>query len=212
MSKSLYSVILTDELVYEIDRLALRENTNRSNLINQILAEYVSYTTPEMRINSIFKTIENIINESTYLVPQVLPQKSTMSLKGNLDYRYRPTIKYDVELFKTVEDNSIGRLSVIFRTQSPALLNEINEFFKLWCYLESNVFKKNVTYTLSEGKFTRSITLNPNKTYSAEEIANAISSYIRLFDECMKNYLSSRYSENDIILRLKNHTVKEVLI
>lgn len=212
MSKSLYSVILTDEIVYEIDRLALRENTNRSNLINQILAEYVSYTTPEMRINSIFKTIENIINESTYLVPQVLPQKSTMSLKGNLDYRYRPTIKYDVELFKTVEDNSIGRLSVIFRTQSPALLNEINEFFKLWCYLESNVFKKNVTYTLSEGKFTRSITLNPNKTYSAEEIANAISSYIRLFDECMKNYLSSRYSENDIILRLKNHTVKEVLI
>lgn len=212
MSKSLYSVILTDEIVYEIDRLALRENTNRSNLINQILAEYVSYTTPEMRINSIFKTIENIINESTYLVPQVLPQKSTMSLKGNLDYRYRPTIKYDVELFKTVEDNSIGRLSVIFRTQSPALLNEINEFFKLWCYLESNVFKKNVTYTLSEGKFTRNITLNPNKTYSAEEIANAISSYIRLFDECMKNYLSSRYSENDIILRLKNHTVKEVLI
>lgn len=212
MSKSLYSVILTDEIVYEIDRLALRENTNRSNLINQILAEYVSYTTPEMRINSIFKTIENIINESTYLVPQVLPQKSTMSLKGNLDYRYRPTIKYDVELFKTVEDNSIGRLSVIFRTQSPALLNEINEFFKLWCYLESNVFKKNVTYTLSEGKFTRSITLNPNKTYSAEEIAHAISSYIRLFDECMKNYLSSRYSENDIILRLKNHTVKEVLI
>ncbi len=212
MSKSLYSVILTDEIVYEIDRLALRDNTNRSNLINQILAEYVSYTTPEMRINSIFKTIENIINESTYLVPQVLPQKSTMSLKGNLDYRYRPTIKYDVELFKTVEDNSIGRLSVIFRTQSPALLNEINEFFKLWCYLESNVFKKNVTYTLSEGKFTRSITLNPNKTYSAEEIANAISSYIRLFDECMKNYLSSRYSEQDIILRLKNHTVKEVLI
>ncbi len=212
MSKSLYSVILTDEIVYEIDRLALRENTNRSNLINQILAEYVSYTTPEMRINSIFKTIENIINESTYLVPQVLPQKSTMSLKGNLDYRYRPTIKYDVELFKTIEDNSIGRLSVVFRTQSPALLSEMNEFFKLWCYLESNVFKKNVTYTLSEGKFTRSITLNPNKTYSPEEIANAISSYIRLFDECMKNYLSSRYNENDIILRLKNHTVKEVLI
>ncbi len=212
MSKSLYSVILTDEIVYEIDRLALRQNTNRSNLINQILAEYVSYVTPEMKINSIFKTIEALINESTHLVPEVLPQRSTMSLRGNLDYRYRPTVKYDVELFKTVEDSTIGRLSVVFRTQSEILLNRMNEFFKLWCYLESNVFKKDITYSLSDGRFVRSITLNTNKSYTPKEIADAISSYIKLFDDCMKNYLSGKYTENDILLKLKSHTVKEVLI
>ena len=47
MKKSLYSIILSDEVVNEIDRLAYKANTNRSNMINQILAEYVSYTTPE---------------------------------------------------------------------------------------------------------------------------------------------------------------------
>ena len=212
MSKSLYSVILTDEIVYEIDRLALRQNTNRSNLINQILAEYVSYTTPEMKINSIFKTIEELINESSHLIPEVLPQKSTMSLRGNLDYRYRPTVKYDVELFKTESNGSIGRLSVIFRTQSPSLISMMNDFFKLWCYLESNVFKTDAVYTLSENKFIRSITLSKSKAYTPQDVADAISSYIKLFDECMKNYLSGKYSENDILLKLKAHTVKEVLI
>lgn len=163
MSKSLYSVILTDEIVYEIDRLALRQNTNRSNLINQILAEYVSYVTPEMKITSIFRTIEELINAGTHLVPEVFPQKSTMSLRGNLDYRYRPTVKYDVELFKTENDGAIGKLSVIFRTQSAELIKRMNDFFKLWCYLESNVFNNDTTYSLSENRFIRSISLSRNR-------------------------------------------------
>lgn len=212
MSKSLYSVILTDEIVYEIDRLALRQNTNRSNLINQILAEYVSYVTPEMKITSIFKTIEELINSSTHLVPEVFPQKSTMSLRGNLDYRYRPTVKYDVELFKTENQGAIGRLSVIFRTQSGELIGRMNDFFKLWCYLEANVFGNNASYSLTENRFIRSISLSGTRAYTADEIADAISKYIKLFDECMKNYLAGKYNENDILLKLKAHTVKEVLI
>ena len=47
LQKSLYSLMLMDDVVREIDRLALQQNTNRSNFINQILAEYVSLMTPE---------------------------------------------------------------------------------------------------------------------------------------------------------------------
>ena len=47
MKKNLYSLTLSDEVVREVDALAHRMGTNRSNLINQILAEYVRYTTPE---------------------------------------------------------------------------------------------------------------------------------------------------------------------
>ena len=50
LQKSLYSLMLMDDVVREIDRLALQQNTNRSNFINQILAEYVSLMTPEKRI------------------------------------------------------------------------------------------------------------------------------------------------------------------
>ena len=55
MKKTLYSLMLSEEVVREVDALAHRLGTNRSNLINQILADYVSVTTPERRINDIFR-------------------------------------------------------------------------------------------------------------------------------------------------------------
>ncbi len=211
MGKSLYSVVLMDEVVREIDRLALRENTNRSNIINQILAEYVSYVTPEMRINSIFRSIEAIISDAgTPLVPTYMPHQSTMSLKGNLEYRYRPTVKYEVELFRNETEGNIGRLSVVFRSQSDDFLERVNAFFRIWCYYEGTLFNREIIYVTSGNRLTRNITVRQG--LSGEQTANAIGSYIRLFDECLKGYLSGSYSENDIIVRLKAHTVKEVLI
>ena len=43
MKKSVYSLVLMDDVVDAIDKLAYSMNTSRSNLINQILAEKVSY-------------------------------------------------------------------------------------------------------------------------------------------------------------------------
>ena len=42
MNKSVYSLVLTDDVVAEIDRIAYENGTSRSNTVNQILAEYVS--------------------------------------------------------------------------------------------------------------------------------------------------------------------------
>ncbi len=213
MSKSLYSVVLMDEVVREIDRLALKQNTNRSNLINQILAEYVSYTTPEMKINNIFRGIEEFINTSSMpMVTAFRPHQSVMSLKSNIEYRYRPTVKYDVELFRYETDGSIGRLSVIFRTQSAELLEKMNEFFKLWSVIESKLLDRNVVYTLSEGRFTRSIVLSAGRTYTVQEISDAISKYIKTFDQTMKAFLSGQLQEADVFGIIKAYTVKEVLI
>ena len=47
MKKTLYSLMLNEEVVREIDRMAHRMGTNRSALINQILADYTSVMTPE---------------------------------------------------------------------------------------------------------------------------------------------------------------------
>ena len=46
MKKTLYSLMLSEDVVAEVDRLAHRMGTNRSNLINQILAEHVNLVTP----------------------------------------------------------------------------------------------------------------------------------------------------------------------
>ena len=47
MKKSVYSLVLMDDIVAAIDELAYSLQTSRSNLINQILAEKVALVTPE---------------------------------------------------------------------------------------------------------------------------------------------------------------------
>ena len=58
MKKTLYSLMLNEEVVREIDALAHQMGTNRSALINQILADYTSVLTPERRIENIFRAME----------------------------------------------------------------------------------------------------------------------------------------------------------
>ena len=65
-------------LVREVDALAHRMGTNRSSLVNQILAEYVSVPTPERRWNDIFEAIEELMTPTRELVPFFAPGSSTM--------------------------------------------------------------------------------------------------------------------------------------
>ena len=98
MKKNLYSLTLSDEVVREVDALAHRMGTNRSALVNRILAEYVSVPTPERRWNDIFEAIEELMTPTRELVPFFSPGSSTMSLKSSLSYKYRPTVKYELDL------------------------------------------------------------------------------------------------------------------
>ena len=52
--------MLNDEVVQEVDALAHQLGTNRSALINRILAEYVGFTTPERRINDVLSAMERL--------------------------------------------------------------------------------------------------------------------------------------------------------
>ena len=121
MKKTLYSLMLSDDVVREVDLLAHKRGTNRSNLINQILAEYLGMTTPQRRINDVFQAIEEAVAPYGQLVPFFTPNDLTMSLKSSLEYKYRPTVKYVVELYESGKE-SMGEISVIFRTQSAAII------------------------------------------------------------------------------------------
>ena len=191
MKKTLYSLMLNDEVVREVDAMAHRLGTSRSNLINQILAEYVNYTTPERRINDIFTAMEQLLGTSSReLVPFFSPNSSTMSLKSSLQYKYRPTVKYEVELHGG-DENSIGELTVLFRTQSEALIRVMTEFFRLWKRIEDAHLPAGTEreYALYDGKFVRSIAA-PSRDCTADELAGTISGYIQLFDRLMKGYVS----------------------
>lgn len=83
MKKNLYSLTLSDDVVREVDALAHRMGTNRSALVNQILAEYVSVPTPERRWNDIFEAIEELMTPTRELVPFFAPGCSSRAYRTN---------------------------------------------------------------------------------------------------------------------------------
>lgn len=200
MKKTLYSLMLSEDVVREVDAMAHRMGTNRSALINRILAEYVNYVTPEQRINDILSSIEAMMAPSRELVPVFAPNSFSMYLKSSLEYKYRPTVKYEVELYKG-EGESIGQLSVIFRTTSMALVSAMTDFFRLWCRIEQAHLQPltgaRIEYALGDGKFIRSISA-PDRSCSSEELAAALSEYIKLFDSLMKAYLAGRIDAHGV--------------
>ena len=171
MKKTLYSLMLSDDVVRAVDELAHSLGTNRSSLINQILADYVSITTPERRINDIFHAVEQMLAPSRELVPFFSPRALTMSLKSSLEYKYRPTVKYEVQLFRST-DGPLGELSVVFRTQSTALIEAMTQFFRLWKHIEDKylapLLRTELDYALYDGKFVRPIAVPEGRNVTAD--------------------------------------------
>lgn len=211
MKKYPCHLMLSADVLDEIDQIAERENTTRSNLVNRILADYVSLTMPEKHFDRIFRTVENFLNGCGGFLPFFEPNSPVMSIKSSLEYRYRPTLRYEVEMYRT-PDAVIGELNVIFRTQAPELLVELTRFFKLWMNLEalyvSVFFPENaIRYSLAEGRFTRTFALPRERSYDPEETGRAIGDYVETFDELLKKWLSGEFSsqrelENAYLARL----------
>ena len=160
----------------------------------------MGYTTPERRINDVLSTIEQLLSPSRELVPFFAPNSFTMSLKSSLEYKYRPTVKYEVELYRSGEE-SIGELTVVFRTQSAALIQAMTAFFRLWKRIEDThlapLTGARIEYALYDGKFLRSIAV-PDRDCTPEELAGALSEYIQLFDKLMKGYLGGRLDAHEV--------------
>ena len=124
--KNVYSIVLSSDIVEKIDRLAYENGTNRSNMINQILAEYVSYTTPEKRFREIFQHMQDMLEGGTFKMLE--PSDTMFSLRSALAYKYNPTVKYSVELYRG-EAQELGELRVSLRTQNAGLLLYMTQFY-----------------------------------------------------------------------------------
>lgn len=214
MKKTLYSMLLDEDVIHAVDRMAHRSGVSRSALVNRILAEYVDLQTPESRIGDILRAIQTLVEDHTELVPFIAPGGMTMSLKSALDYKYRPTVRYEVELYRGSGDE-IGKLSVVFRTQSAALLEEMGKFFRLWRLLELRYLQprlgREAPCALYDGRFVRAIA-RPNRDCSSQQLADALSGYIQLFDRLLKGRLSGRFTDADVEVTYADHTAKAAIL
>ncbi len=211
MKKSLYSLMLMDSVVEAIDRMALKRGTNRSNLINQILAQYAQVQTPEMRIESALSRLEDLFALSELIMAR--PNAHTLSVKSALAYKYRPTVKYEVDLYRTPAPE-LGVLSVTFRTQSRALSDAILQFCAMWreaegrCFWQSEYERRSMPYPVSvgraarmpryaieDGRFARTFSL---PAHEHARLAEHLGAYVTLFDAQLKRFLAGEIGMTEL--------------
>lgn len=197
MKKNVYSLILSEGVVDAVDALACQRGTNRSALINEILAEYVSYVTPEMRMKRVLARMESLLREQPFrLTP---PSETMLTAHSSLVYKYNPTVRYTLTLAK--DGKSIGELKVSLRTQNAALTAVMERFYYAFIAVERQLLGDG-DYKVENGKFSRVLRLRENDGYlsgmiSSEGIGELVADYVAMLDRAMKAYFSYAADENE---------------
>lgn len=186
MNKNVYSIVLTDDVIRAVDRQAYLLGTNRSNLINQILAEHLSCVTPEMKMQRIFDEISRLM-DAGFVRQQT---NAMLTLRTALEYKYRPTISYRVEL-ERIPEEYLGKIKVSIRTQSPQLTGLFAEAFKAIACVEAEVLSGHgcgYRCELNGANFTRYI-LVPERLLEKER-GELLGSYLELLSAAVKSYFA----------------------
>lgn len=185
MNKSVYSLVLIDELVERLDRDAYARGLSRSALINEILAQYLSVTTPEMRMQQVLDTARHLLDDGGDLRLVAPPSGSGMVLRSALRYKYNPTVRYAIELSRA-PSGTAGRLRAQLRTRSEVLLNDAERFFVLWDAIERRL-RDRVESSIEPGRYTR-LFLPSGQGMSPEALGECIADYVLLFDDSLRLY------------------------
>lgn len=186
MKKNNYSLMLSEGVVNAIDTEAARLGTNRSALINQILAEYVSYVTPEMRARQILCSVRDALDG---VFRQDGEGENLLSVTTALAYRYNPTVRYALELYRS--GDSLGEIRVSMRTKNPLLLDLFGSFCAHFAAVERRYMGKG-EYGFGVGRFVRVLRLRKGDGVSdmmtLEELGKHVARYISMLDRALKLY------------------------
>lgn len=213
MSKSIYSLVLDDEVVRLIDRMAYAEGQSRSAVINRVLAERVGYSTGEMQMRGVFKKMEEALRDT--LLPMLSESNdSTYRIRSALAYKYNPTVKYTVALGG--DGVSIGELRAQVRSRSDGFTLMMLQFFRLWEKLEeAYIGRTDVSY--GPNRLTRKLVPHLKSDGRILDSADGagIAAYINAFDGAMKAFFdrvndpadAARAAEAHMAAYVKNNEV-----
>lgn len=190
MKRSMYSLILSDDIVAAVDALAAQKGTSRSNYINQVLAKHVQCVTPEQQMQRVFANLTHQMDEAFRIQEQ--GSNALLSILGSVQYKYRPTIRYRVELLRNMQQEEVGRLKISCRTQNQTLLDAMAQFFQFWVKLEQKYDANSACaqglYQIESGCMTMALLRSGAAT--DEQLGEIVGNYIRMFHAVLQSYFA----------------------
>lgn len=109
-------------------------------------------------MHDIFEQIETLMVQQKTFQIQFQPSDAMLSVRTALAYKYKPTVRYSIELFRN-DPKILGELRVSARTRNAGLLRMLDYFFQLWQKLEnrylSAVYPEGVPCQIQNGRYCR---------------------------------------------------------
>jgi len=180
MSRSIYSLVLDDDIVNLIDRAANKSGRSRSAVVNDILAREFKYETAEMRSRTLLDFMQARLRQHDDF--GVFLQDSTLMLRSVLSYKYNPTVRYSLEIH---DDYCL--LRVVVRSKSVHFIETYDMFISIWAEQESRHDRAKL-WSYSDGRFTRRLCRTQG---DADICSQAISAYVQAFDGALKRFFCS---------------------
>lgn len=200
MKKSVYSLMLFDEIVEQIDELAYENKTNRSQLINDILADYIGMETPEQKIQTVLENLDQ--NVSGVLSVSQISKNNSIRFGKSLKYKYRPKIRYCYE-FKNDGGRKYAVLKISSRTTNEDLNQHFSDFFDHINTIERAHNQQDCDDggVGSQHKFVRAFKNNGAVSRDVTTLTDFLTRYLLMIDSAMNAYFFVD-GEGDIDKRL----------
>jgi len=190
------SIRILEEIMLKLRGLALERAVPVSDIVHEALGEYLLTRTNDVNLFDVIHSIENAMNRADQFMTSFDPEGLAIFIKSPIRYIYRPELKYEI---RVVRDNkvSIGTLGVVLRSHDMDTIKHFSGFINLWIELERKYLLRNraeqITYVTDTGYFCRQIYYPETaEQRDGQSIGDAISRYIYVFDELLKQYFNHR--------------------
>ncbi len=182
MAKSVYSMLLSDEVIEKVDAIALKNGLSRSQVVNNCLADYLGVKLTKSIIDELIASLTNAICDHNRMR---IARRQTYAVDyySAVNYKYSPRVTYSVDF---IESGQAGELKISLRSTSQELAQIFSNFFNDFISVEKSV-NPNVSFYIEDGKLIRR--LDFSKISSLEELSFAITEYVKILDMLLNKYV-----------------------
>lgn len=183
MTKSIYSLLLSDEIVGKLDEAAAKNGLSRSAMADWILSEYFGYATDDCDMRNVWSQIERILDGVGHMKFVNNAQTNMAQIVTGLPFKYSPKVVYKLELSQ--RRGVVAVVSLNTRTQNERLSALLDAFYKRLAVLEMQ-FLKNVSAECEGGKYVSVLFGDPK---GCEQTAYEIAEYVYTLDQMLKLWI-----------------------
>ncbi|ETA79418.1 hypothetical protein [Youngiibacter fragilis] len=196
MSKKIYSLLLSEEVMNLIDAECRRSGKSRSSLIDGILSSAYLKDHPATRLPDLLESLAGLLSlEDAQVSVQRLLQDA-IEFRTSIPYSYQPKIVYRVR-FVTSDSGTSAFIRIATRTTSAPLLTKFSGLFREIAAHGIGKGRQYLHIIAESGIGQYELRKDYPKSASADQIANDLYRTFSWIMDAMNSYVGERRDTDD---------------